>query len=32
LSIPPDRRYERQFQAAVEEAKFQQRGLWGACD
>ena len=31
LSIPPDLKFEKQFNAAVEEARFQQRGLWGAC-
>lgn len=31
LSIPPDLKFEKQFNAAVEEARFQQRGLWSAC-
>jgi micrococcal nuclease len=31
LSTPPDLRFERQFNAAADEAKFQRRGLWGQC-
>ncbi len=31
LSIPPDLKFENQFNAAADEAKFQQRGLWSAC-
>lgn len=31
LSIPPDLKFESQFNAAADEAKFQQRGLWSAC-
>ena len=32
LSIPPDLHFEAQFNAAMDEAKFQQRGLWSACN
>ena len=31
LSIPPDLHFEAQLNAAMDEAKFQQRGLWSAC-
>lgn len=31
LNVAPDLYYEKQFTAAAEDAKYQQRGLWGAC-
>jgi len=31
LSVPPDLKFESQLNAAADEAKFQQRGLWSAC-
>lgn len=31
LNTPPDLRFEVQFNAAAEEARFQERGLWATC-
>lgn len=31
LSIPPDLKFERQFNISVNEANFQDRGLWASC-
>lgn len=31
LNVPPDLKFERQFNQAADEAKFQNRGLWASC-
>ena len=32
LSVPPDLKFEQEFNAAKQEAQFQERGFWSACN